>query len=97
MTLHPIIRLKSLVDQGLYPSVRDAAIDFVQYAQRRNAKDAIFDKAAVVLQQCTSADIEHSGHLDEWFRDFLGESQVGFEFHSFLRFRDFPTTPFANS
>ena len=97
MTVHPIVRLRSLVDQGMYPSVRDAAIDFVHYAQRRNGKSAVFDKAAVVLQQWTSADIEQPGRLDEWFRDFLGESEVGFEFHSFLRFRDFPSTPFANS
>jgi hypothetical protein len=93
-----INQMHTLVQQGHYGSIREAAIDFVQYAQKRSASGSILDAAYSSLLGCHSKDIDTvGGRLNEWFRDFMSKSEIQSEFDAFVRFRAFPQSAFGHA
>jgi len=88
-------QLHTLVHQGQYTSVREAAVDFVQYARTRGATGDLFDAAQSQLRNCSWKDLGQSGgRLSDWFNDFLSRPEIQPEFDAFLRFRAFPQNTF---
>jgi hypothetical protein len=90
-----INQMHTLVHQGHYGSVREAALDFVQYAQRRSAALKVFETAYSTLYGCQSKDIDRpAGRLGDWFTEFMNGPEVRSEFEAFVRFRAFPQNSF---
>jgi hypothetical protein len=96
MDYSAIHQMHNLVQQGHYGSIREAAIDFVQYAQKRSTTGANLDAAYSSLLGCHSKDIDTvGGRLHEWFRDLMGATEIQREFEAFVRFRAFPQSAFG--
>ena len=98
MDYSAINQMHTLVQQGHYGSIREAAVDFVQYAQKRSTTGENLDAAYSSLLGCHSKDIDTvGGRLNEWFREFMSKAEIQSEFDAFVRFRAFPRSAFGQA